>query len=155
MNLKTILSLGALAATGMVVFGKNKLGSYKYALDSLEFEVDKIKKLRFNSEISFDIDLKIINPTTTAINIPGEQLVIKTIHFFAKNGNKLGVAHPNISNIVFPANGSRLITNIPVQLSLSQIGNNLSEVLDIATNPDNLLIGVDIEAFGKQFTINP
>lgn len=155
MNIKALLSVGALAATGVLVFGKNKIGEYQNVLENLEFEVDKLKNISLKNGVSFIIDLKVINPTNTAIDIPGKQLVIKTIHFYAKNGNKLGIAQPNISDIVLPANGSRLIINIPVQLSLSQIGENLSEVIDIATNPDKLILGVDIEAFGKQFTLNP
>ncbi len=154
MNIKALLSVGALAATGVLVFGKNKIGEYQNVMDNLQFEVDKIKNVSLKNGISFLINLKIINPTNTAINVPGKQLVIKTIHFYAKNGNKLGIAQPNISDIVLPANGSRLIITVPGQLSLSQIGENLSEILDIATNPDNLILGVDVEAFGKQFTIN-
>lgn len=155
MNIKALLSVGALAATGVLVFGKNKVGEYQNVLENLQFEVDQLKNISLKNGVNFIIDLKVINPTNTPINIPGKQLVIKTIHFYAKNGNRLGIAQPNISDINLPANGSRLIINIPVQLSISQIGENFSEVLAMASNPENLILGVDVEAFGKEFTLNP
>jgi len=155
MNIKALLSVGAIAATGVLVFGKNKVGEYQNVLENLQFEVDQLKNISLKNGVNFIIDLKVINPTNTPINIPGKQLVIKTIHFYAKNGNRLGIAQPNISDINLPANGSRLIINIPVQLSISQIGENFTEVLDMASNPDKLILGVDVEAFGKQFTLNP
>jgi len=152
--IKTVLSLGALAATGIAVFSKDKYGKYKNVINNLQFKIEKIKRVSFQNGVTFDVDIKVSNPTSTAIDIPGEQLVIRTIHFFAKNGNKLGIATPNISNIQLPANGERLITNIPVQLSLSQIGENFSEILDIASNPENIILSLDVEAFGQAFTIN-
>jgi len=152
--IKTVLSLGALAATGIAVFSKGKYGEYKNVINSLQFKIEKIKKVSFQNGVTFDVDINIINPTNTAIDVPGKQLVIKSIQFFAKNGNKLGVAQPNLSNIQLPANGSRLITNIPVQLSLSEIGENFSEILDIASNPKNIILSLEVEAFGQAFTIN-
>jgi len=154
MNFKTILSLGTLAATGFFVFGKDKYSEYKNVLDSLQMEIKEIKNLKLGSQVTFNVDVMVTNPTPTAINIPGNQLIIKDLHFYTLSGKKLGLANLNLADISFPANNYRLITNIPVSLSLNQIGSNISELLEIVGDKDKLKIAADIEAFGKQFTIN-
>lgn len=154
MNIKTILGVGALAATGMAVFGKNKVSAYKNVLDRLQITITKIKEVSFNQEINFKVDIVIKNPTATAINVPGNLLTIKTLYFYSQNGKLLGKAYPNISKIALPANSAQPISNIPVSLSLADIGNNLAEILDIATNKDLLKIVAEIEAFGQSFTVN-
>lgn len=154
MKIKTLLSLGALATTGLIVFSKNKYGEYRHLLNSLQLEIEGIKDITFKGGISFKIDIQVSNPTNTAIDIPGNQLVIKNLHFYTLSGKKIGMAHPNISNINLPARSFRLLTNIPVSLSLIEIGNNFDEILAIVGNKNNLKIAADIEAFGKEFTLN-
>ncbi len=154
MNLKAVLSLGALAATGFFVFGKDKFSEYTNVLENLEMDIKGIRNISFNREISFKVDVQISNPTNISINVPGNQLVIKNLHFYTLSGKKLGTAYPNIADINLPANNYRLITNIPVSLSMAEIGNNLAEILDIIGDQDKLKIAADIEAFGKSFTIN-
>jgi hypothetical protein len=153
MNIKTILSVGALAATGAMYFGKGKYDEYREVADRMEFSLKKVK-VHNVLQGTLKVDVEIVNPTATAIEVPGNLITVRRIHFFSLSGQKLGTATTDISDLALPANGSRRITNIPVQLSLSTIGSNLSAVLEIAQDTDKLKIAADIEAFGKSFTVN-
>lgn len=155
MGIKTILGVGALAIGGFAYFGKGKYDNYKNVLGSLQFNLKSVKNVNLSGgNVLFNVDMELVNPTSTAIDVPGQQIVVKKLHFYSANGNYLGVATPNISNISMPANGTRLITNIPVKLSLATVGNSFSEILDIIGNTKLLQIKADLEAFGKSFTVN-
>ena len=151
-----MLSLGALAATGIAYFGKDKLSQYQQVIDKLSFKLRNARNISFSGgNVQLKVDVEMINPTPTAINVPGKLITIRNINFYSLQGNMLGTAMPNLSDISLPANGKRLVTNIPVSLPLSAIGNNISEILSILSDTSRLKITADIEAFGKQFTINP
>ena len=156
MNIKTLLSVAAVAVGGSVLFGGNKYSKYRAVMENLKFEIKGVRNVKLNNGIvSVDVDIDVINPSSTAINIPGNNLVIKTIHFFGPSGQKLGIAEPNISDINVPANGARRITNIPARISLETVGNSFSEVLTIMSNPqEHLKIATEVSVFGKSFTVN-
>ena len=155
MNMKTILGVAAVAVGGSLFLGRNKINEYRNLADSLEFDITSVKGVKLQgANVVFDVDIKITNPTNVAVNVPGDLLLVKTLHFYTPSGKKIGVAHPNISNIQMPANGSREITNIPAQVSLSSVGNSFSEVIGIVSDPNQLRIGADLQAFGKSFTVN-
>lgn len=148
---KVILGAAAIAAGGLIYFGK---GKYDKVLNNLKFKLKNVKKIDMKKGIiTFEIDVELTNTINQAIDIPGNKITLKNLHFLSPTGAYLGVAHPNISNIQMPANGSRTITNIPVQLSLATIGNSFSEVLGVVSNPGSLQIKADIEAFGKSITV--
>jgi hypothetical protein len=154
MRSKLILTAAAIAAGGFLYFGKGKYDNYAKVFTGLKFKIKSIKKINMSSGIiGFDIDIEILNPSPTSLDVPGKQILLKKIHFYSKSGAYLGVAVPNISDISIPANGSRLITNIPVKVSLKTIGESFTEILGIVSNPNNLHITADIEAFGNQFTV--
>ena len=155
MNIKTILSLGALAATCAMYFGKGKFDKYREVADRLSLRLKNVGSINFSGgNVLLKVDVELINPTATAINVPGEQITIKNIHFFTLTGQQLGTATPNLSDINLPAQATRTISNIPVTLPISAIGDNISEILSILSDTSRLKITADIEAFGKQFTIN-
>ncbi len=154
MNIKLILGAAALAVGGSLYFGKGKYDKYNTVLENLEFNLKNLKKINlFSGNITFEVDIELINPTNIAVDIPGNQILLKNLHFYAPSGTYLGVANPNVSNIQMPANGSRIITNIPVSLSLATIGRSFTEILGIVSNPDTLQIKADLDAFGKSFTV--
>jgi len=154
MNIKLILGAAAVAVGGFVYFGKGKYDKYNSVLANLQFKIKGIKKLNMvQGIVVFDADIEVVNPSNIAIDVPGNQILLKNIHFYSNSGAYLGVATPNIADIQMPANGSRLITNIPVKVSLQTIGNSFSEILGIVSNPETLKVTADIEAFGKAFTV--
>ncbi|MGB7841142.1 MAG: hypothetical protein WBL21_00015 [Salinimicrobium sp.] len=155
MKIKTILSLGALAATGVAYFGNGKFSKYQQVIKQLTFKLKNARNISFSGgNVQLKVDVEMINPTPTAIDVPGKLITIQNIHFFSLQGNNLGTATPNLSEISLPANGTRLVTNIPVTIPLSAIGNNITEIISILSDTSRLKITADIQAFGKQFTIN-
>lgn len=155
MNLKTILGVAAVAFTGSAIFGKKKISDLISLKEQIQFQITKLKNIKYAAgQVMFDVDLKIINPTTIAVDLPGKSLVLKTLHFFSPSGQKLGVSQANVSDIVLPSNGSRTITDIPTVVSLVAVGNSFSEVVDIVSDPKKLGIVADVEIFGKSFTLN-
>ncbi|MBK5192981.1 MAG: hypothetical protein JJE07_07175 [Flavobacteriaceae bacterium] len=154
MSIKLLLGAAAIAAGGFIYFGKDKYDKYNSVLTNLQFKIKSVKKVNMvNGIVVFDADIEVQNPTNMAIDVPGNQILLKNIHFYSKSGAYLGIATPNIADIQLPANGSRLITNIPVKVSLKTIGNSFSEILGIVSNPKNLHITADIEAFGQSITV--
>ena len=155
MNIKTILSVAAVAVGGSLILGGKKFRGYKNVIDNLEFNIKDVKGVKLQgSEVVFDVDVEIVNPTSTAVNVPGDLIVVRNLHFFTPSGTKIGVATPNVSNIAMPANGSRTITGIPARVSLTSVGKSFSEVLDVVLDPQKLKVAADLEAFGKSFTVN-
>lgn len=155
MNIKTILGVAAVAVAGSAFFGKEKISDLTSLKDQLQFKILNLKNIKFsNGQVIFDVDIKIVNPTSIAIDIPGKSLLLKTLHFFSPSGQKLAVSNANVSDITLPANGSRTITDVPTVVSLVTVGNSFNEVLDIVSDPKNLKIVADIEIFGKSFTVN-
>lgn len=155
MNIKAVLGVAALAVGGSIYLGKNKYDSYRSVLENMEINLKKVTGLKISGDnVFFNVDIELVNPTDISVNVPGNKLVVKNLHFFSPKGVKLGIASPNISNISLPANGSRMITNIPVALSLKTIGSSLNEIIEVALNPDLLQTTADLEAFGKSFSVS-
>lgn len=155
MNLKTILTVSAVAMGSTLLFGGKKATNYMKVADNLQFGLKSVNGIDLKDRnIVFKADVELINPTEISIDIPGNNLVVKNIHFFTQSGVKLGTANVNVSEITLPANGSRVITNIPVVLSMDAIGASFSEILSIVSDPKQLNIEAELEVFGKSFTVN-
>lgn len=156
MNVKTILLVSAAAVGSSIYFGNKKAGRYMAVLERMEVNPKGVKNFKLQgSALMFDIDVELVNPTNIAVNIPGNLITVKNLHFFTASGRKLGTASPNVSKISLPANGSRLITNIPAVFDLKAIGSSFSEAVEIALSPEAMLIATDVQAFGQSFTVNP
>lgn len=155
MNIKAILGLSALAVGGSIYLGRNKYNDYMTVLENLEFNMKSVRGVKLSgTNIVFIVDMELVNPTPIAVNIPGKSILVKTIHFYTPNNVYLGVSHPNVSEITMPANGTRLITGIPVTLSLTSIASSVSEIISIVSNPDLLKTKTDLVAFGQNFSVN-
>ena len=156
MKSKTILLLSAAAIGGSLFFLKSKLDQYLQVVKNLQF---KIKDVQVNivdvqgEQIIFTADVELFNPTNISIEVPGEKIILRKMHFKSSSGKYLGTAVPNLSNLDMPANGTRLITNIPASAPFSAIGVSISELAGLAANPENLNITTEVEVFGKIITI--
>ncbi len=156
MTIKTILLVSAAAIGGSMYLGNKKISGYKAVLDKMEVNPKGVRNFKLQgSKLAFNIDVELVNPTNIAVNVPGNLVTVKNLHFFTASGKRLGMATPNVSQIAIPANGSRLLTNIPALFDLKAIGASFSEAVEIALSPDTMLVTTDIEAFGTSFTVNP
>ena len=153
-GIKTLLAVAGVAIGGGLLLGKNKFDEYRNVLNQMKFKIKSVKGIKLISgNVVFDVDMELTNPTDVAITVPGKKLVVKNLHFFTPSGKKLGVASPNISDIDMPANGSRIITNVPATISLDAVGSSFSEVLSAVLDPAKLKVTADLEAFGKSFSV--
>lgn len=155
MKIGTIIGVAATALTVAGYFGKKKITDITSLKDKIQFQIAAFRNVKFqNGKVVLDVDVTVINPTDIALDVPGNNLVLKTLHFFSKSGVKLGDANANTSDLALPAKSSRLVTNVPVMIDLNAVGNSFSEVLDIVSDPANMKIVADVEIFGQSFTIN-
>ena len=154
MNTKAILLATAVAVGSSMYFGKKKIGGYMAVLEQMDFNIKGVKNLKLQgSHLAFDIDIELVNPTNIAVQIPGDRITVRNLHFFTATGKRLGYATPNIADISMPANGSRIITNIPAVFDLVAIGSSFSEAVEIALSPETMLVAADLVAFGQSFTV--
>lgn len=159
MNLKTILQVAAVAAGGSIIFGgskiQDKLHDYEYMANNLRVDIAGIKSISIRSgKLAFKLDIQITNPTDVAFDIPGRMLSVDRVRFATPTGKPLGLVDLHLDDFAVPKNGHRLITNIPVEISLAAIGDNLGEVLDIVEDTSKLRTSIDISVLGRSFTID-
>ena len=154
MNTKAILLASAVAVGSTFIFGNRKYRNFSEVLEKIEYKIKGVKNLKIiGSTIGFDVDIELVNPTNISVDIPGNRLTVKTLHFFTPSGKKIGEAHPNVTEISLPANGTRIITNIPTVIDLIAIGSSFSETVAIVLDPDKLITAADLELFGQSFTV--
>ncbi len=154
MNTKAILLASAVAVGSTYIFGNRKYRNYSEVLEKIEYNMKGVKNIKIiGSTIGFDVDIELVNPTNIAIDVPGNRLTVKTLYFFTPSGKKIAEAHPNVSEISMPANGSRIITNIPTVVDLVAISGSFAETLAVVLDPDKLVTAADLELFGQSFTV--
>lgn len=68
--------------------------------------------------ITFNLDLKLTNPTAQNFTAKISAVRLKRILFYDKKNMLLGVANVNINAITIAANSSIIIPNIPIQMNL-------------------------------------
>lgn len=68
--------------------------------------------------ISFNLDLKFMNPTPQNFNANGIVVTLKRILFYDKNNVFLGGTNVNITSLNIPANSSVILPNIPIVLDV-------------------------------------
>ena len=154
MNTKAILLASAVAVGSTYIFGNRKYRNYSEVLEKIEYNMKGVKNIKIiGSTIGFDVDIELVNPTNIAVDVPGNRLTVKTLHFFTPSGKKIAEAHPNVSEISMPANGSRIITNIPTVVDLVAISGSFAETLSVVLDTDKLVTAADLVLFGKSFTV--
>lgn len=154
MNIKTILTVTAVAVGGSLLMGSRKVSSYQSVIDNLKVNIKGIRNIDFkNGQIQFNLDAEIVNPTEISINVPGNSLTVKRLHFSTLSGSKLGIANPNYSNLKIPAKSSIIVPNIPAVFSLVTISESFGEVFSILSDPTKLVVTTELELFGQTFTV--
>ncbi|WP_417885346.1 hypothetical protein [Zunongwangia sp.] len=155
MAFKNLLTIGGIALAASWYFGKDKIKNLAQSVQGIDFNLKSLHNLNFdgNGGATLKADVEIVNPSPIDLSIPGNLINIKQIDFFTKSGKRLGTAYTNLNNITIPANGTKTLQNIPVQIAISQAFSNINEILDIAGNTGNLKIVPTVQAFGKEFTI--
>ncbi len=153
--MKNLLLLGGVALVAVSYYGKRKVTEIRNVIDSLILGVSGIHNFNFAAgNLTFDIDLKIANPTNQALNVQtGNLITVKRLLFYSQKGDFIGESFPNLSSIEIPAHGSISIKNLATQINTSNLGNLINNALSIFTDANNLQVKAEIESLGKIYMI--
>lgn len=94
------------------------------------------------SQISFNLGIKITNPTLTDINLSGFGIVSVSKVMIYKGGELLAVTTPNITSIEIPNRNSVTIHDLPIEISTPTA---LSVFLGQDLTPTGILNSISIK----------
>lgn len=153
-NFGIILAIGSLFVWG---FGQSQImiNQYVDAIKQFTYGIKGISKVKISKGlVKFNLDLLLNNPSDKNFNFNlGNTITLKQIQFYNTQGNYIGVAKPNLSSIILPANSSTVIKDIPAELPLQSISNLISLATNFATLSQNLEIKATIKVASKTFEI--
>lgn len=79
--------------------------------------------------VTFNLDLKIENPTTEVFDANFTSVTIKEIFFYDKKNNRIGSSKINLKAITIPANSFLIIPSVPIKLDLQTAIISATEVI--------------------------
>jgi len=153
--MKKLLIAGAVLGVGYLVYASYKtVQDYASVLSQLKAWPTKIKSFKWInlSRARLVIDLKIENPTTTALSIDTASTAILKKVMVYMDGKQLGIIEVNRSGIEIPALGTTTIENLP--LDFDPIGIGIT-VLQNGSNFDvtKLTAAAVVNVFGTDYLI--
>lgn len=154
---KIIIGVGILAVAGYFFL------DYKIKKIIERFQYVKIYptavknfNLKWNAEqpiISFNLDIRLSNPTAEVFSAKILSVKLKRIIFYDKNDILLGTAVVNTDAITIPAQGSTTIYNIPIQLQLKTVMSNLASAIQNDFNLKDIRIESIVSVLGTEHKI--
>jgi hypothetical protein len=84
----------------------------------------------FKPYVTFNIDLRVTNPTQETFNTSGVVVSLKRLLFYDANNNFIGGSEINLKALNIPAASSVVIPNVPI---LIDVTNTLSNVIKAFT----------------------
>ncbi len=137
------------------VYAYRKVNTTKKALEKLKIEITALNNVSISiSRVKLNLDLTFKNQSNLDIGISTFKLLkIKEVKFFNnKNNSFLGAAVVDVSGIKVLANDTSTISNIPVNIPVKNLFNNLSVFKGDIKN--NLKIVLVLDSLGKQYELN-
>lgn len=156
MKARTVLIVGGIAALGIIALTVNKVLVLKDVFSKMKIWPSDISNFKITlSEISFNLDFMIQNPTNESFAVTGASIVrLKRVTAF-KNGVYLGQAEVNLAEIEIPANSTIKLENLPFKLSLQSVLNNLANItnFDVTALTTGLSIEAVVDFLGQEYVI--
>lgn len=156
MKTRTVVIVGGLAVLGIIALTVNKVLVLKDVFNKMKIWPSGVSNVKLTlTEISFDLDFMIQNPTNESFAVTGASIVrLKKVTAF-KNGIYLGEAMVNLAEIEIPANSTIKLENLPFKLSLQSVLNNLANItnFDLATLTTGLSIEAVVDVLGTEYII--
>lgn len=155
---KKLLLVSGFAFTMLMLFGSKKYNTAKEVLGKIKFRLKNVSNFKFDlPKISFDADIELINPTNIEFGATvSSKIAIKRIRVYTKGGLFIGNANTNLFEVFLPANSSYSLPTTTVDLeglnALNEFMANSGAYLD--NDFSNLVLKIDIEAFGNIITID-
>ncbi|KIA99231.1 hypothetical protein OA93_06275 [Flavobacterium sp. KMS] len=105
--------------------------------------------------VTFNLDLKLVNPTAQNFSAQITAVTLKRILFYDKKNMLLGTANVNVKGINIPANSSIVIPNVPVQMDLQTTITNVLGALNVSNfNSSDIRIEVIVSILGTEHKIS-
>ncbi|RKR11124.1 hypothetical protein C8C83_2822 [Flavobacterium sp. 90] len=103
--------------------------------------------------VSFNLDIKLVNPTPEVFSAKIVAVKLKRIIFYDKNNILLGTATVNTDAITIPANGSTTLFDIPIQLELKTIASTIISAIQNSFNLKDIRIESVVSILGTEHKI--
>jgi hypothetical protein len=108
----------------------------------------------FSPYVTFNIDLKVTNPTQEEFNTNGVVVSLKRLLFYDSSNNFIGGSEINLKNLNIPAASSVIIPNVPILLDVT---NTLVNVVKAFTTgnftPSKLKTVAIISVLGLEYRV--
>lgn len=105
--------------------------------------------------VTFNLDLKLVNPTAQNFSAQITAVTLKRILFYDKKNMLLGSTNVNVKAINIAANSSTIIPNVPVQLDLQTAITNVLGALNVSNfNSSDIRIEVIVSILGTEHKIS-
>ncbi len=153
--MKKLLGLGAILGA-VYYYGKKKYNDVQVLMNNISMKLVKIANVKFdNGALTLFVNLMIRNQSPTDLSFDGGgSILLKKIYFYDKSNQLIGTSKLDITRIEVAANSSIVVNNMPVVIPLADINNVVITALSLFSDPDQLKIKVELEVFGKTFTID-
>jgi hypothetical protein len=151
-NAKIIGITVAAFLIGAAVIAANKAVKLKETFDKMTIKPVWISKIKITlTQLSFNLDIKITNPTGDDFALSGfSAAALKRVNIFYK-GTYFGSAVANITEISIPNNNELIIRNLPVVVATQNILSNIMTIENISVN--DLTIQAVVTVLGKDYII--
>ena len=158
MSVKKIIIVGGILAAGFYLL-KQKADNLTAQFSLVKILPVGFKKLnaKWNAGkpiVSFDLDLKFINPTPQNFTADGVVITLKRLLFYDKNGIFLGQSEINMSSLAVPAKSSTVIKNVPIILDLqTTVINAITIIQNGGFSPENIKTEAVISILGLEYKL--
>lgn len=145
MKTKTLLLTAGLAIAGFAYWGYTEAQKLQGIFDKMTILPNAIHNLKIGlSTITFELDVKITNPTTDDFDIDGGFIAdVKNLDIFYE-GKYISTAQLNMNSISVPHQGSLIIHNIWVSVPTSNILDVLPNLLSFSMDKITTVAHVNI-----------
>lgn len=103
--------------------------------------------------VTFNLDIKLVNPTPEVFSAKIVAVKLKRIMFYDKNNILLGTATVNTDAITIPANGSTTLFGIPIQLELKTIASTIISAIQNSFDLKDIRIETIVSVLGTEHKI--
>ena len=105
--------------------------------------------------VTFNLDFKLVNPTSENFSAQVMAVTLKRILFYDKKNVLLGSADVNLNAITIKANSSIIIPNVPIKLDLQSTILNILSVINTTTfNSNDIRIEAIVSILGTEHKIS-
>jgi hypothetical protein len=149
---KKVLIIGGLFIAGYLIITAEKIMKMKAIFEKMTlkpFSIPKnIKLINPNNygiptTISFDIDVKMENPTGDDFAVSGQIATLKTINI-SYDGKFIGTANVSIIEISVPNHNSIILHDVHVEVGISNALSNLSSLMNMDINKTSITGVIDV-----------